>query len=350
VVWAADFASDIFASREALIVTVQSGRSRLVHMQTRHILHALIAALFSFGLTNAALVRAQTGPTPSAKPHAAQVSFEVASVKRNMSGVPPAGDALYSNVPLGPGDEYSPTGGLLSATNIPLFTYITFAYDVSLDQLPALLSEAPKWLVSERYDIQARTEGNPTKDEMRLMMRALLADRFKLAAHVETHQGPVLALVLAKPGTLGPGLRRHSEDRSPCRAGSSSGANSGKSESHEDESPPPCGTVGGLGILDGRQVIGGRDVTMALIASSFTAPASTSIDRRVIDKTGLTGTFDCRLEWVPANASTRPDVKWDESGPSFIEAVKEQLGLKLEPATGAIDRLVIDHVGEPSAN
>jgi uncharacterized protein (TIGR03435 family) len=92
--------------------------------------------------------------------------------------------------------------------------------------------------------------------------------------------------------------------------------------------------------------------TMELIANSLGGLGHA--DRPVIDKTGLAGTFDMHIEftdgefwngtgWRPALAAVRP-------GPTFIEAMKEQLGLKLEPQTGRVEVFVLDHIEEPSAN
>jgi uncharacterized protein (TIGR03435 family) len=142
-------------------------------------------------------VRAQSDAKP--------LAFEAASVKPNNSGT------ANSNIPLGPGSTYSPTGGLFAA-NQPLVLYILFAYNLLGNQMQSLLPQLPQWALADRYEIQARAGGTPSKDEMRLMMRALLAERFKLATHHETRQVPVLAMVLTEPGKIGPQLRRHSDD------------------------------------------------------------------------------------------------------------------------------------------
>ena len=63
-----------------------------------------------------------------------------------------------------------------------------------------MLSQLPKWAITDRFDIQGRAQGNPTKDQMRLMMQSLLADRFRLAVHYETRQVPVFALIVDQPG------------------------------------------------------------------------------------------------------------------------------------------------------
>jgi uncharacterized protein (TIGR03435 family) len=102
-------------------------------------------------------------------------------------------------VPLGPGDVYPPNGGVFSGTNVPLISYIYFAYKVTGSQFQLLLPHLPKWVLTDRFDIEARANGNPTKDQMRMMMQSLLADRFKLSMHYETQELPAFALVLANP-------------------------------------------------------------------------------------------------------------------------------------------------------
>ena len=90
-----------------------------------------------------------------------------------------------------------------------------FAYDLGGYQTLQLQDQLPKWATVGRYDIQARAGGNPTREQMQLMMQSLLADRFKLAVHTETNEGPIYALVLATPGKLGPYLK---PDTEPCPA------------------------------------------------------------------------------------------------------------------------------------
>jgi len=157
----------------------------------------------------------------SAQSGETRLAFEVASVKPNKSDVPPS-----SNFPLNAGNMYTANGGLFSATNFPLVTYIFFAYNLVGNQAHFLVPQLPRWVTTDRSDIQARAAGNPTKDQMRLMMRSLLADRFKFAIHTEAREVPVLAFVLAKPEKTGPQLQRHPADP-PCRTdvGQTSAAN-----------------------------------------------------------------------------------------------------------------------------
>src|ERR1700722_2231579 len=116
-------------------------------------------------------------PTPAAQRTTPQwqidaggkMEFDVASVKLDTAA--PSPQTVNSNVPLGPQDMYSPTGGLLSATNFPLFQYMIFAYKLTSTQFESVQSQLPKWATANHYDIQARGAGNSTKDQFRLMMQ-----------------------------------------------------------------------------------------------------------------------------------------------------------------------------------
>jgi uncharacterized protein (TIGR03435 family) len=131
-----------------------------------------------------------------------KMAFEVASVKPSNQFEPP-------NFPLSAEDAYT-SGGRLSAA-FQLFTYIAFAYKLWLtpEQRRTALANLPKWVTTDLYETRARAPGDATKDQTRLMMQSLLADRFKLQVHFETREVPVLALNMDKPGTLGPKLHLH---------------------------------------------------------------------------------------------------------------------------------------------
>jgi uncharacterized protein (TIGR03435 family) len=277
-----------------------------------------------------------------------KMAFDVTSVRPNKSN-----DQANSNFPLGPGDGYAPNGGLFTATNQPLIAYIGFVYKLRQSDLPGLRA----WVYDDRFDIEARTDGNPTKDQMRLMMQSLLADRFKLAVHTAIKQGPVFALVLGKPGKTGPQLQR---DAKPCSAAPApqtldaapAAAPSAPTSTSGLQLPEfPCGNIGPIpASTPERGRLGGRDVTMGRIAGFLKNPF-TGVDRPVVDRTGLTGTFDFSLEWSPEpDAARPPGSQSEDTGPAFLEALQEQLGLKLKPTTGPVDVLVIDHVEGPSAN
>ena len=281
---------------------------------------------------------------------AQKMTFEVASVKLSKST-----DRPTSNVPLSVDDVYAPTGGLFSSTNSPLFAYLRFAYKSSL-ATPGL----PGWGRTDRFDIEAKAQGNPTKDQFRLMMQSLLADRFKLVLHTETRQSPIYAIVVLKPGKMGPQLQ---PDDGSCATAS----DDIKTLATAPQLPPPASAAASAsqipsipcGVLmpvppsaPGRMRIAGRRVPISLIAAMLPNPAS-GVDRPVFDHTGLNGTFDMSFEWairLPPGAPPPPGFTPDENGPTFFEALQDQLGLKLVPQTGPVDVLVIDHVEQPSPN
>jgi len=271
-----------------------------------------------------------------------QPAFEVASVKADNSAAPP-----HSNFPLGPGDAYTPTGGLFSATNFPLATYIAFAYKLIGSQLQYL--DLPHWVMEERFDVDARALGNPTKDQMRLMMRSLLADRFKLAMHNGTRDVPVAALIVVKGGKLGPRLRPHPSDSScPLDAAPPSRTNPGGVI--DGGFPTLCG---GLLMLPpsvpGRVRAGARNVTLPFIANALSGVAM--LERPIVDRTGLAGNFDFNLEWTPEiHGPIDPNVEIDATGPTFEQALRDQLGLKVESQRGTVPVFVLDHVERPTEN
>jgi len=275
----------------------------------------------------AGILAAQTKPEP-------KLEFEVASVKQNKSG----DRATRSNVPLGPGNVFTPIGGHFSATNFPVATYIAFAYKVVGNQEQSLIAQFPAWVLQDRFDIEARVDGDPTKDQLRLMMRSLLAERFKLTMHKETRQVPILALVQLKRSKPAPQFQPHTENP-PC-----STVPSAQNTQFNTLYPALCGGLLGMPpSAEGRQHVGARNVTMEFVANSLAAQGK--LDRPIFDKTGLTGTFDFALEWeLAANDQA------DHSGPTFLDAVQEQLGLKLDSQKGPLEVLLLDHIEHPSEN
>ncbi len=122
-----------------------------------------------------------------------KAKFEVASIKQDL--VPRGPGTVNSNIALGAQDLFTPTGGLFSAQNVFVYQYMVFAYKLTQSQVDNVKSQLPKWANTDRYDIEARGAGDPTKDQYRLMMQSLLADRFKLAVHWEQRPVPVFAFV-----------------------------------------------------------------------------------------------------------------------------------------------------------
>jgi len=305
---------------------------------------AAVASPLILGLLSAPQLRAQSSPWEQAA--GGKMDFEVASIRQNTSEkfIPP-------NFPLSPDNSYASTGGLFSA-DFDLLTYIDFAYrfSPSPEQRQLMLAHWPKWLTTDRFEIHARAAGtNPTKDQMRLMMQSLLADRFKLAVHFETHRMPVLAMRLAKPGKLGPKLRPHA-DGPPCESPATPPAR-GPSAIPADVFPPVCEVYEWDG-RPGRLLWGARNTTMALVAGAL--PPVGRLDRTVIDQTGLSGNFDFTLQWTPESDDAAPpaaNLQGDDlQETTFLEALREQLGLKLESQKGPVQVLVIDHVQKPSEN
>ncbi len=293
------------------------------------------------GMMHAPVVRAQAANQGQTNP--ATLKFDVASVKPNKSNEPP-----YSNFPLGPGDVYVRNGGYFSATNLPLVTYIVFAYKIMGNMAQYLIPQLPDWTKTEKFDIQARAEGDPGKDQMRMMMRSLLADRFKMAVHYENRELPVFAFVLVKSGKTGPQLQPHPAE-APCPTEPASTS----TPAILNGTPQFCNGIYPLPpSMPGRLHFGARNVTVGFIADTFSAGAN--LGRPMVDQTGLTGKFDFSLEWaldvrgtnIPAGTDSQPD----PTAPTFEEALRDQLGIKLQSTKASVSVLVIDHVERPSEN
>jgi uncharacterized protein (TIGR03435 family) len=282
-----------------------------------------------------------------------KIAFDVASVKQNKSGPPPIGDPPKSNVPLGLGSVYPPNGGLFSAINYPLINYIIFAYRLTANQIDILVSQGPKWIVRDRFDIQARAAGNPSKDQMRLMMQAVLVDRFGLSVHTEARQLPAFALVLVKPGNLGPQLHIHGDDSSCPSSVATAVATPLPLVTPAEKLTTVCKSVVSVPpSAPGRVRLAGRDVSLTAVTSSL-GTAVTGLGRPILEETGLNQSVDFSLEWAPQVVGNPPPGEGfqpDPSAPTFLEALKEQLGLKLEARTSPVEVFVIDHIEEPSEN
>jgi uncharacterized protein (TIGR03435 family) len=199
----------------------------------------------------------------------------------------------------------------------------------------------PSWIDSELFDIDARATGEPSYDQIRLMVRRLLAERFNLKVHQETRPVDVYALVRLRPdGRLGPGLRPPVR----CRSGDGEHGVSADRASQPGELPP-CGirTVTESGLL--RMLA--ADVPFSALLPSLRAAL---FDRPVIDRTGLTERFSIQLEVdaTPGLQTGAPPVT--SVGTQLFTAIREQLGLAVEPRQEPMDVLVIDNVQMPSPN
>lgn len=234
--------------------------------------------------------------------------FEVASVRLSSQQEHAIGILTYP-------------GGRLKVTNYTLRMLIQAAYGLQDFQIVG----GPKWAGDERYSIVAKPpEGSisskinpanaklPPPAEELLMLRILLADRFRLGVHEETKEGPVLALVVDNQGP--------------------------KLTEAKDKGAFPVVAYGRTGIEERPDYMHGINASMGL----FAARLARELERPVLDETGLKGAFDFKLEYVK-NFSEPTE------GPSIFGALR-QLGLKLLPTKRPVSHLVIDHAEKPSEN
>jgi uncharacterized protein (TIGR03435 family) len=244
-------------------------------------------------------------------------AFAVASIKPNKSGT--------SQVNFG-----TQPGGRVAATNVSLMDVIRMAYGTAGPfPLNRVLGGAG-WIASDRFDIVAKADGDPSLEQVQLMMRSLMAERFKLAMHSETRERPIYSLVVARSdGRLGPGLKRSQID---CT------------------NPPPSSSCE-LRNLPGK--LTATSIPMAALARTLVGWIDDH--REIQDQTGLAGYFEVTLEWAPVQLPARlPDgiiaPAVDPNGASLFTALQEQLGLKLEPGKDQSDVLVIDHAEHRTEN
>lgn len=316
-------------------------------MNCRGLLEKLtpVAGCLLLVLASASFVRVQSPGTAANWEKAAggKMAFEVVSVKQDTSGQTATGP--HSNVPLDDTDAYTPTGGLLSITNLNVSNFISFAYKIDFAEGQRMRADLPKWARQDYFDVEARGPANATKDQMRLMMRSLLADRFQLAAHFETHDRPIYELVLAKPGITGPQLTAYSNARSCVDLNHPSR----QSAVADGQSLFPCGMAMALDLPDGGFRIYAGRVTIQEIADDLSIFPQANIDRPVVNRTGLTGYFDFAIN-LPKGMRGHDTSVTDNSVPSFVELLEDQLGLKLKSGNGPVESLIIDHIEEPTPN
>jgi uncharacterized protein (TIGR03435 family) len=196
-------------------------------------------------------------------------------------------------------------GGRVKITNEPVKLLLRIASGLQNSQIAG----GPAWIDSDRYDIEAKT-GRPEKiqqGDLKLLMQSLLAERFGLKSHRETRELTVYALVAAKPK-----LRIKTE-------GEVSGMN----------------TSGGAA----KSKVTATATSMELLAGYI----GNRLGRIVVDKTGLSESYDFALEWAPDQAA-------DSALPSLTTALKEQLGLTLEQQKSPVEVMVIDAISRPSEN
>jgi uncharacterized protein (TIGR03435 family) len=243
------------------------------------------------------------------------LKFEVASIKINTT-------TTNGNRSLNRHD-----GGILDCSNVPLRMLVQFAYGKRDYEILGL----PGWADTEPYDILAKptTEESAKEpagfgkgnDNLKLRTQSLLADRFGMVSHMETREGSIYKLVVAKGGT---------------------------------KLTPTVTEVGPQSTWNNIRILCKR-ITMKQFAEGV---LSAKMGHPVIDATDVDGLFDFEVKFAPdemtaGGIKSLPDnanALNDSGAPTFFVAIQQQLGLKLEPAKGPVQYLVIDHVERPSAN
>jgi uncharacterized protein (TIGR03435 family) len=232
-------------------------------------------------------------------------------------------------------------GGRFEWTNVPVGTLIGIAHSrFVFDNFETI--GVPAWVDRERFDVIAQTAAGTAapglSSEITAMLRAMLADRFKLITHWEQRERAVYALVVARPGArLGQGLHRVDVGCEGTQAMTGGGRGSMR-----PGRGPNCTFGGGPGNVQANAV------TLQAFGSMIGA---SELRRPVIDRTGLSGNFDIDLRYRP-DLGTRPDgppqAPADPDAPSIFTAVDEQLGLKLVSDRDPVDVLVIDRLERPT--
>jgi len=213
-----------------------------------------------------------------------------------------------------------------TAMGVSLLQMIHEAYGI---YEPNRLSGGPAWIGASKFDLEAKMDDadvsvyrNLTLEQRHQMLQALLADRFKLVIHHEFKEFPSYALMIAKGGP--------------------------KLQTVTDEQTMPYGDIKGItGLVtqSRRGLLAVQGFSMEGLASLLSG--YDDVGRKVVDKTGLKGTYTFTLRWSPSGTLITAS---DASGPSIFTAIQEELGLKLEPSRTMLDTIVIDHAEKPTAN
>lgn len=252
---------------------------------------------------------------PLAAQQPAAPKFDVVSIKRSPPDAPPGRAGLM------PGGRYVLSNG-------PIRVLIGIAYPTQTNQM----LNAPDWVTNENYDVTALAGPNATFPQVVEMIKAMLAERLRLEVHYETRNQPAYELVVASPdGELGPRLQKSSLD---CDAIETAA----RARNEVPQPPPPTGPVPPCRIRSGDGVVEANSWPMENFAENLRRAAG----RVVLNRTGLAGGYDFRLEWAPDVASAT------DSRPTLFAAIQEQLGLRLQPTLTPLPVLVIDSVERPT--
>lgn len=238
-------------------------------------------------------------------------AFEAASIKPSIGSVPE-----FEALP----------GGRLIVKDFSLSSIIFNAYRLRPYQIPRY----PEWISSERYDIEAKADGNPNYNEMMLMLQNLLEDRFKLRVHWDMAEQPVFLITAAKGGI------KLKPSTAPCvRFDQTTSI-----RPVDEQSQLPNCRNNMFGEEQRRWIaenVRMNDVTNMLSCECL-------LGRKGIDMTGFTGRFDFTLEFAA------DQLKTDSNMPSLLTVFQDQLGLKVESGRAPVEVLVIDHVERPTEN
>lgn len=289
---------------------------------------------FMAGLVGITATGGAVSPWVAAQTPAVSPQFEVASVKPNKSGPGPMRIGFQP-------------GGRFVANNVPVRDLISVAYGQPQPLPNFQILGGPGWVATDRFDVTAKAEGDPQPTptgpptQMFLMIRSLLAERFKLVAHEETRDQPIYALRLDRSdGKLGPHLKLSTVDCAALR-----GANRGGPPGPPPQGQaPPCGMMMG----PGRLMSGGTPI--AILVNTL----SRLVNRPVLDQTELTGNYEATLEFTPDQSQAPPGgfppgiPAPRVDGPSLFTALKEQLGLKLDSDHASVRVLIIDSIEQPT--
>jgi uncharacterized protein (TIGR03435 family) len=274
------------------------------------------------------IVLAQPPQTPA---------FEVASVKTTRSHTDARGVRVQP--------------GRLTIDGLTAREIVAFAYDIPNPLRLSKIAGGPNWLDSDRFSIVAKADGNASADRVRLMLRALLVDRFHMLARTTTLERPIYALILARSdGSLGPRLHRTTDIDCVQYWAARGGALPPLPRDPKDV--PTCVIRSEPGLIVAR-----ARTMPDLVTVAFPRVVE---DRIVVDRTGLKGSYDVLLEWTPerkpfASAADLPPglpvpAPPSTFGPSIFAAIQEQLGLKLQSARAPVEVLLIDRIERPTVD
>lgn len=266
---------------------------------------------------------------------AAKPEFEVASIKPSPPYLPGVGFAVACR-----GGPETSDPGLFICENYSHLNMVLHAYGIEYYQL-----SAPDWMLTTRFDLRATVPEGATKEQFRLMLQNLLADRFKLKVHHESRDIQRYELRVAKGGPK-------FKESKPGSAKDGAAAAPAPLKADKNGYPMLRGGMT-MAIIRDKARAHWPEMTMEMLAAQLSGQLGP-----IIDATGLAGKYDIDLYWSAVNSlhasapGADPTVPAsDPSGPTLQQALQDQLGLHLESKKGPVDFLVVDHMEEvPTAN